>query len=918
MKDASLDITGDGINAKVGEVSTGGVTVENAKGKVGIGDGAVTAEASVGKVDTNTSVKGAELDISGGGLKAKVDEVSTGGVTVEKAKGSLDIGDGAVKADASVGKVDTNTSVKGAELDVSGDGIKAKVDEVSTGGVTVEDVNGSVDIGDGTVTAEASMGKFDNNTVVEGASVDLGPDGLEASVDKVKFGGIDVEDVSAKGQIDGIGSAEISAGKISTSNTAEGGSVKIGADGIDAKLDKLDYGSFGAEDVKAKVDLGKVAQMQAEVKKAAVQNLQVEGAKAHVGMDGISASVDKASYDGVRLEGVKTSQNIGDGLLKSGVAADEFTYMSGSAKDIHAGIDKDGLSVGAKDVKASWFGGKGLEADVSMLDGAVGVDAKIGEGSLVGGTLGNIQASSNLKKTDINIDDLNVHGFKGKDISANANIGDINANVGAKELEVLNANVGNAQAHLDNFGTKGNASVSDVDVRLLKADDLQAGIGFGDTTIAGAKTDVDAGATLKRADAQYDLFKGQASASVEDLKVGASLRDTEITLFGQDIPLPDIAFEVEADANAEVDLGKGRVAAGLSLAGSEFELGPLDIELGEWAQVGAEIDLSEGQFNLNLFGADIDVDEGVKWLGGKIADGWDTMKSWGSKAWGGIKSFGSSVWSGAKNLGSKMWSGIKGFGSSIWGGAKNLGSSIFSAAKGLGSKVWSFGKGIGSKLWGGAKNLGSKLWGGAKSLGSKMWGGIKSLGSSAWSGVKSIGSSIWGGAKSLGSKLWGGAKSVGSKLWGSAKSLGSSLWSGAKSLGSKMWGGAKSAGKALLGKASALGSKLWGSAKSLGSSVWSGVKSRRLQRVEQRQEPRQRHVEQGQELRWPPPQRREVGGLQLRWLGQEPLQERLGVPSPARAARRTTRRRRRSPASGTAPRPRPARPSRGPRPRPRR
>ena len=74
-------------------------------------------------------------------------------------------------------------------------------------------------------------------------------------------------------------------------------------------------------------------------------------------------------------------------------------------------------------------------------------------------------------------------------------------------------------------------------------------------------------------------------------------------------------------------------------AGVNVSEGAVNAYLGGEDGVGADINLSEGQFNLDAFGYRLDVDEGISTIGHGISSGasavadaagsaWDTVSDW--------------------------------------------------------------------------------------------------------------------------------------------------------------------------------------------------------------------------------------------------------------------------------------------------
>ena len=491
----------------------------------------------MGKVDTNTTVKNANLSLNGKGLNAGVEEYSGGGFTVENAKAGIKTDIGSV--DASVGKVDTNTTVKDANLSLDGDGLNAGVALVSTG-VSVENANLSASSRLGSL--DASVGNAKTGVDVEGASLSLNEKGLKAQVDKVAGGGAEFNNVNAK---------------------------------LDSDL--------------------------------------------------VSADV-----------------SVGSGEV-----------FRGSAEDVSLSLDQNGLAVGASNVTAGAARLTDVNASVGLLNDA----AKV--------------------------------------------------NVSADEIDIFSGTVGKVEAQTDII--TGQAQVSDAKASLFDAKNAAVGIDIGGTTALGVAGSADVGASLKDAKAGWDLSKGQASASVQDLNVGGGWSDASITIAGTTLDIPDFEVRANVSASGEIDLSQGAVAAQVSLEGSKLNLFGLDMEMGSWAQLGADINIAEGEFNLNLFGYEADID-------GMVSDAWDGLVSLGSAAGDWLSSAGSSLWQGAKSMGSDLVSGISSGISAAGDWISSAGESLWSGASSLVDGALAGFDSAGRALMGAASNAGAYLWRNAQSI----------------------------------------------------------------------------------------------------------------------------------------------------------------------------------------------------------
>ena len=181
--------------------------------------------------------------------------------------------------------------------------------------------------------------------------------------------------------------------------------------------------------------------------------------------------------------------------------------------------------------------------------------------------------------------------------------------------------------------------------------------------LLGARGDYRAGLGVEHADADWNLLGGTANAQFQNARMGQQLNNASVNLFGNEIALPDMGYNVNASGGGNVDLSRGAANANLSLAGSSVNFAGTELTLGDWAQasggvdlsrgaananlggenglsagvdlsqgaanlnvggangVGADVNLSEGNLDLNVFGTKIDVDQGLR-------DAWDFATSW--------------------------------------------------------------------------------------------------------------------------------------------------------------------------------------------------------------------------------------------------------------------------------------------------
>ena len=572
----------------VDQMNIGGIRTEDVAAQASGDWGSVGA--SVGKVDTSTSVKNANFSIGNGEMSAGVEEYSGGGFTVEDAAAAIDTKYGSLNA--SVGKVDTNTSVKNANFSIGNGALNAGVEEYSGGGITVEDA--AVGAQFGNTSVNASAGKIDTNTSVKDAKLSLSSAGLDASVASVSTG-VSVEDAKLNASGD-WGSVDAGVGKLKTGVDVEGASLAVNKAGLKARVDKVSGGGADISD-------------------------------AHVNVDTDLLSVDASMGSG--------------------------QFYRGSAEDVFLNLDKNGLSAGASNVEAGAVRMTDVDASVGLFDDAV------------------------------------------------------KANASADEINVFSGSIGTVEAQTDLI--TGKLQVSDAEASLFEVKNAKAGLDIGGTTVVGVAGNADVSGSLKDAQVSWDLSKLQASASVEDLNVGGGWSDASVTIAGTTFEVPD--FEVRANINAggEIDLFQGAVAAEVSLEGSKLNLFGLDMEVGSWAQLGADINIAEGEFNLNLFGYEADID-------GMVSDAWDGLVQLGGDAGSWLASTGADLWQGAKSMGSDLIDNISGGISAAGDWISSVGDSLWNDTAGLIDGALSGFSAAGDALMSAASNAGAYLWSNAQHI----------------------------------------------------------------------------------------------------------------------------------------------------------------------------------------------------------
>jgi hypothetical protein len=543
--------------------------------------------------------------------------------------------------EASADEISNRSYIDGASLDVDGDGVRAHMDEMRTGGFRAYGLEGRSDFM-GTRT-DASVGEISNDFLLQGADFSAGPDGVHAGFDNLDFGGIRVKDAALHSDLGPLGEVDASVGSFTNGNSFSGGAFDIDGDGVHASLDSFGVMGMDAEDVNFSADgpLG----MYSEAHLGRLHTgLAGEGAYANIGPDGIDLGAESLSYDQYLLEDVQLAGGI-EGVMESEFSLGEGHLNSGSAENLHVGLDGDGLGISADNAQYSYLGVEDAHISQELFGGAMGQSVDIGRGDYLGASAGHIEYQTNLMNTSFAVEDLNAHGLQLEDTHIRQNVGDLNTHVGADELNILDLNVGAAEFESENFYTSGSGSIDDAQLDLIQAEGLGADIGWGDTTLLGAQTDLNASVGVDHAEADWDMFAGTGHAEFENANANLMTDNTHLEMFGMGLDVGRTGVNLNASGGADMDLSEGAASGNVNLAGTELALFGSSVELGDWAQasagvnvsegaadfnlggdngIGADMNLSEGNLDLNLFGMEIDVDEGLSdaadWVGGAASD----------------------------------------------------------------------------------------------------------------------------------------------------------------------------------------------------------------------------------------------------------------------------------------------------------
>ena len=627
-----------------GDWSTGN-TVRDANVDLGLPGGG-GAGVHVGEYLDGNHISG-DMSVGPDGLHAQGD-AQIGGFELNNS--SMHAGwEGMYYNEIGADSISNRTLVEGGNLDINGDGLDASVDSVRAGGWRVNGVNGRQDML-GTRT-DYSLGEFSNDVLVEGADLQLGPDGMHAGVDNLDFGGIRLKDWQSHSDLGEAGTLDTQLGKFTNGNTLTNANVDLTGDGLDASFEELS--ALGMDIENAGFDYEGPGGAHANAHLGGFHTgLNVQGFDGHMGLDGVDLNAESASWDTYRMSDFNMSTGI-PGLVENELSLGSGNFNSFAGENLHAGLDENGLALSGDNLAYSYLGLEDLHASNEYFGGVLGNELDLGRGSALSGSADHLDYRSDIESTDLTVEGLNAHGLQLEDLQASEHIGDLNAGVGLGNGSLLDLNVGQADLHTSNFGTTGNASVEDANLDLINLDDASFNLGWGEQTLLGGQADFNSSAGVDSASGDWDLMSGTASGEFENAHYGQQLSDASVNLFGTEFALPDAGYDLNATGGGDVDLTRGAANGNLSLAGSSVNLAGYEMELGDWAQASGGVDLSQGAVNanlggdngvgvnaslaegnldLNLFGHEIDVDEGigeaVDWVGDTASGAWDTVTSW--------------------------------------------------------------------------------------------------------------------------------------------------------------------------------------------------------------------------------------------------------------------------------------------------
>jgi len=645
----------DGSHSVFGGARFGGVRAEDLRTDSRIGS--LHQQASLGSLDTGNNLhfrggwdgqRGAPYLEAGGDM---------GATRLRNGQFSSELGDGLAHVGGGFGMVRAGGIEGGGQLSYNSEAGQLQFRGGGRGGgVQVKDANLNYGVR-GLGSVDARLGEFTNDTVIDDVKANLGLRQGEVSVGKAEGMGWVMRNgqINSNNELLGIKS-QLGFDSISMTNSIEGANVKYDLNNLtdprlSAGFKKLGYSGPTADGIKADINGPLGANFKGELGHIGGTELNINDANVDISKRGINARVGETTYDTVLLQNLKAQAGLGN-LANVDVGLGQGSYNHFGAQSASLNLDRNGLSGALDKGNYRYLSGQDVSIGSSMFGGFT--QSRIGakEISVGGVDVGHLDFQNTGKTSDINATNVGAHGLRTTDLKGNQSIGDARADYGASQLNALDLNVGRIQGHSDNFGLTGNASVEQARLDALKIQGGNASLSFRGQQLAGVQGDLQSGAGLDKAQGSYDVLSGKAQGSFQNLSQGTQINNAKINVLGNQLALPDMGYKVNASGSGNVDLTRGQAQGSLSLAGSSVNFAGRKVEVPSWAQasggvdvsqgaanvnlggkngVGADLNLSKGNLDINAFGHKIDVDQGIRNTGTAIKNGFNSAVEGGGK-----------------------------------------------------------------------------------------------------------------------------------------------------------------------------------------------------------------------------------------------------------------------------------------------
>lgn len=647
--------TPDGSHAVFGGARFGGVRAEDMRTEQRIG--ALQSQASLGSLDTGNNLhfragwdgqRGAPYVEGGGDL---------GATRLRNGQFSTQLGDGLANINGGFGMVRAGGIEGGGQLSYNSQAGQLQFQGGGRGGgVQVKDSHLNYGV-KGLGSVDARLGEFTNDTVIDDVRANLGLRQGEISVGKAEGMGW----VARNGQLNsnnellGIKS-QLGFDSISMTNSIEGANLRYDLNNLrdprlSAGFKKLGYSGPTADGLKANIEGPLGSRFNGELGHIGGTELNINDANVDISKRGINARVGETTYDTVLLQNLKAQAGLGN-LANVDVGLGQGSYNHFGAKSASLNLDRNGLSGALDGGNYRYLAGQDVNIGSSMFGGFT--QSRIGakEISVGGVDVGHLDFQNTGKTADMNATNVGAHGLRTQDLKGQQSIGGAQANYGASQLNALDLNIGRVQSHTDNFGLTGNASVEQARLDALKIQGGNAGLSFRGQQLAGVQGDLQSGVQLDKAQGNYDLLHGKAQGSFQNLSQGTQINNAKVNVLGHQLALPDMGYKLNASGSGSVDVTRGQAQGNLNLGGSSVNVAGHKVEVPNWVQgsagvnvsqgaanvnvggkngVGADLNISQGNLDINAFGHKIDVDQGIRNTGTAIKNGFNATVDGGKK-----------------------------------------------------------------------------------------------------------------------------------------------------------------------------------------------------------------------------------------------------------------------------------------------
>ena len=212
-------------------------------------------------------------------------------------------------------------------------------------------------------------------------------------------------------------------------------------------------------------------------------------------------------------------------------------------------------------------------------------------------------------------------------------------------------------------------------------------------------------------------------------------------------------------------------------------------------------------------------------VGKIVADAWNSMCDWISKACSNIGNWVSKAWDNVCDWTSKTWDNVCDWVSKAWDNICNfvkvgvmLVVEIIKTAFQIITLPWQL-------IWQNCKDIIIPIWESIKTLIGNRLNQIKENITNIWNAIKSVTSTVWNSIKSFVTGLWNGISSLASTVFNTIKSVITTVWNAIKSVTSTVWSGIQSVISSICNAIKSVVLSAWNGIQSVTSSVLNGIKS---------------------------------------------------------------------------------------------